>query len=148
MTHSEITLATQTIHDPDEPRHFMRLKPVDKRVVISFRGEVVAESTDALRLLEVGRDLYDPVFYLPEQDTSKSLRPGDHTTHCPLKGDTVYFDLTDGAGGVRQANIAWSYAKPFDFAAELAGRIAFDSRYVAIQEMPVDEAPIGTETAS
>ncbi|MGB1026497.1 MAG: hypothetical protein ACPGYL_08080, partial [Rhodospirillaceae bacterium] len=65
MSHPDITLSTQTIHNPDEPRHFMRVKPVPRTVRVHRNGMTLAESQAALRVTEVGRDIYDPVFYLP-----------------------------------------------------------------------------------
>ena len=136
MPNSDITLSKETIHNPDEPRHFMRLKPVAGRVRVLRDGVVLADTTDAMRVLEVGKDVYDPVFYLPERDVSAPLGPNPRSTHCPLKGDAVYFDLLGPSGEVQQPEIAWSYAAPFDFAAGLAGRIAFYARHVTVEEAP------------
>ena len=133
MPHPQITLSEQTIHNPGEPRHFMRLKPVGRPVQI-LRGDVVLARTGAaLRLLEVGRDFYDPTIYVPQADVIAGLRQTQAQTHCPLKGDAVYFDLiVDGA--VAQPEIAWSYPDPPDFALALAGHIAFYPHLVTIIE--------------
>jgi uncharacterized protein (DUF427 family) len=58
---AQVTLSRDTIHNPDDPRHYMRIKPVKGRVRILLGGRVLADSTDALRLLEAGHDVYDPV---------------------------------------------------------------------------------------
>lgn len=133
----QITLARETIHDPQEPRHFMRIKPVNSRVRILREGRLLAESESALRVLEVGRDLYDPVLYLPREDVVAKLAGADKRTHCPLKGDARYFDLCSDNDNVEAAEIAWSYEESFDFAAELRDLIAFDSKQVVIEERPV-----------
>ncbi|MEM7775893.1 MAG: DUF427 domain-containing protein [Pseudomonadota bacterium] len=138
MANADITMSQDAIHNPNEPRHFMRLKPAGRDVRIRVGDAIVAETTDAIRLLEVGRDFYDPVLYVPENAMRGQLRQHpDLTTHCPLKGDAIYFDLVASDGTVSEAKIAWSYAEPFDFAATLSGLIAFDPKRVVIEEAPL-----------
>jgi len=137
MSHPEITMTKEGIHNPAEPRHYMRLKPVKGRVRVLRDGEVLAESTRAVRLLEVGKDLYDPVFYFPEDDIKATLLPNEVTTHCPLKGDAAYFDLADQDGSIREERIAWSYPAPFDFAQGLRGLVAFYTDKVSFEESPL-----------
>ena len=94
MAHPQITLATATIHNPDEPRHFMRIKPVHSRVHIRLGDTVLADSCNAIRLLEVGRDFYDPMIYLPPQDIAVTLAPvAGRTSRCPLKGEASYWSF-------------------------------------------------------
>ena len=133
----ETTLVAGAIHNPSEPRHFMRIKPVERRVVIRLGDEMLADSSEAVRVLEVGKDIYDPVFYLPRSDVTPRLRRNDNTTHCPLKGDAVYFDLVDAAGEVRVPGIAWSYPEPIGPTAELTARVAFYPKHVAIEDTPL-----------
>jgi len=66
----EVTLAKETIHNPEDARHFMRIKPVAGRVRISHRGRLLAQSDRALRVLEAGKDLYDPTIYLQAGDVT------------------------------------------------------------------------------
>lgn len=133
MANADVTLSGQTIHNPGEPRHFMRLKPVERRVRVLRGGVVLAESDAGLRLLEVGRDFYDPTLYLPRADIRATLEQTEKSTHCPLKGDAVYFDLVSG-DSVLEPEIAWAYPAPFGFADALAGRIAFYPDKVTILE--------------
>ena len=63
------------IHNPGDPQHFMRLKPAGL-VEIWADGRRIARSERALRCLEVGRDLYDPVLYLPMEDVEVARVPG------------------------------------------------------------------------
>ncbi len=137
MSQSDTTLVPNAIHNPAEPRHFMRIKPLARRLVIRLGDEVLADTNKAVRVLEVGKDIYDPVCYLPPSDISATLRPNDHTTHCPIKGDAVYFDLTDAAGEIRQSGIAWSYPAPFEFSDELTDLVAFYANRVTIEETPL-----------
>ncbi|MDH3713802.1 MAG: DUF427 domain-containing protein [Gammaproteobacteria bacterium] len=131
-----VTLARETIHNPQEPRHFMRVKPVNGCIRILRDGKLLAESEKALRVLEAGRDLYDPVLYLPREDVVAKLVRADKRTHCPLKGQASYFDLYDDNNRVQVAEVAWSYETSFDFASELKERIAFDAKLVVIEEHP------------
>lgn len=135
-TREQVTLSRETIHNPAEPRHFMRIKPVKGQVRILFEGRVLAESNEALRVLEAGRDIYDPVFYLPFSDIRARLMATAKRTSCPLKGQASYFDLVSNQGGVEVAEIAWSYQETFDFAALLRNRVAFDASRVVIEERP------------
>lgn len=131
------TLVSGAIHNPAEPRHFMRVKQIARRVRISRKGTILAESTSALRLLEAGRDLYDPAIYIPRDDVTASLRQTEQTTHCPLKGDAVYFDLLNADGTLALNDIAWSYATPLPHAEILAGFISFYPDKVSIEESPL-----------
>lgn len=139
---AQVTLAQETIHNPDDPRHFMRIKPVKGRVRILRDGKVLAESVRALRVLEAGRDLYDPVLYLPAADVRARLSSAAKRTVCPLKGHAGYFDLVSDGGRVEVPEIAWSYRETFDFAAALTDLVAFDAAKVAVEEHPPAAASV------
>ncbi|MEM9717416.1 MAG: DUF427 domain-containing protein [Pseudomonadota bacterium] len=125
-----ITLATKTLHRVDEPRHYMRVKPVPQKVTITKAGQVLANSHSAVRLTEVGRDVYDPVIYVPRADVKIPLVQTDRSTHCPLKGDATYFsvDLDDGE------NLIWAYDAPIPPADGLKGFVAFYPDRVTVTE--------------
>jgi len=127
----------QRLYHPNKPHHFMRIKSVKRRIEVRREGVLLASSSDALRLLEVGRDIYDPVLYLPAVDVVCRLVRTRRTSHCPLKGDAAYFDLIDEADSVIEREIAWSYPDPISLAAEIKQRIAFYVSRVAIQESPL-----------
>ena len=133
---AQVTLSTETIHNPKEPRHFMRIKPVAGRVRVLRNGEVLAESYRALRLIEAGKDVYDPTIYMPADDVRAKLKPTDKKTFCPLKGHAIYFDLLSERGDSKAAEIAWSYRETFDFAAELKDYVAFYGAQVVVEEHP------------
>jgi uncharacterized protein (DUF427 family) len=138
---ARVTLARETIHNPDEPRHFMRIKPVTGRVRILRDGRVLAESARALRVLEAGRDLYDPVLYLPAADVRAKLSLIEKRTYCPLKGHASYFDLVSDEGRVDVPEIAWSYRETLDCAVALKDLVAFDASRVVIEESPAPGGP-------
>lgn len=130
MQRDQVTLATQTIHRGDEPRHFMRLKPVPRRIRVLKDSQVLADTEAALRLTEVGRDIYDPVFYIPQADMQVDLVPIiGKSTHCPLKGDASYF--------AHRGNepIAWTYDRPLAATDILKGLIAFYPDQVVVEEI-------------
>ncbi|MEM8926323.1 MAG: DUF427 domain-containing protein [Actinomycetota bacterium] len=134
-THDDITLVRNAIHNPSEPRHFMRVVPSGDRRSAAAAGTVVAESTEALVVKEVGRDLYDHVTYFPRADVNmEALVAIDKTTHCPLKGDTEYFDVV--VDGERIPEAAWSYVDTIDVAAELRHLVAFDTSKVDVSAAP------------
>jgi uncharacterized protein (DUF427 family) len=57
MPYPDITRATQTIHNPADPRHFMRLKPVSRQITIRLGDMLLARTSRALRLVEVSNDV-------------------------------------------------------------------------------------------
>lgn len=134
MANHSITLIETAIHNPNEPRHFMILKPVSGLLRIRSEEMVLVESRRALCLVELGRALYDPTYYIPRDDVLVGLNPiADYKTHCPLKGDASYFDLDDFAPEGATGPIAWSYQLPFDFASEIAVLIAFDQKFFTVE---------------
>ncbi len=123
------------IRRPDAPDHFMVLKPIGKRVVVRLPGgPKLADTIKAIRLMEAGRTLYDPVVYLPMDDVSVPLTRQENSTFCPLKGDASYFSLENGEDG--PSDLAWTYDAPFDFSQEIKGLIAFYPDKVIIEEHP------------
>lgn len=130
-TPEDITLVRNAIHNPSEPRHFMRVVPAGGRRSATVDGTAVAQSDEAVVVKEVGRDLYDHVTYFPRADVEMgALVRIDKTTHCPLKGDTEYFDLV--IGDQRIAEAAWSYVETIEVAAELRDLVAFDTSKVDV----------------
>jgi len=102
------------------PEHRVEAKPVRERVRVVFDGEVIADSTDAVRLEETG---FDPVYYLPRRDVKMDrLRRTTHRTRCPFKGEASYFSLASG----RTADDAvWSYEHPYDEVSIIKDSLAF-----------------------
>lgn len=126
---ADVTLVRDAIHNPGEPRHFMRIVPAPGRQVVTVGGHVVADSVNAVVVKEVGLDIYDPVLYFPRTDVDMdALTVIDKRTHCPLKGNTEYFDIVTGDQHIAEA--AWSYV---DTVAgdELLELVAFDSAKVS-----------------
>ena len=58
-----------------------------------------------------------------ESVKSEYFTPTDHSTHCPWKGDSSYYDIT--VDGETKSNAAWYYPAPKDKAAEIKDHVAF-----------------------
>lgn len=72
-TDTRVTLVRDAIHNPDDPRHFMRVVPAGRRHVAAVGDREIAASDRALVVKEVGRDIYDPVVYFPRPDVDMSV---------------------------------------------------------------------------
>ena len=126
------TLVENAVHNPAEPRHFMRIVPAGATRSATVRGHTIVESDAALVVKEVGRDIYDPVVYFPRDDVNMgALVRLDTSTHCPLKGNTEYFDVVVDGEPVSEA--AWSYIEMVAGAEALQHLIAFDTRKVTVR---------------
>lgn len=98
------------------------------RVRVTFNGEVVADSREALLLEEKS---YAPVYYLPRKDVKmERLIRTSHTTYCPHKGHATYYSLCNGRTA---RNAAWSYEKPYDSVAAIRGLLAFYPQHVSFE---------------
>lgn len=115
------------------PEHHVAERRLDQRMTVSVGGEVIADSTDVIRLDE---DRSPVRFYFPRSDVKMDkLQPSQTTTLCPYKGTARYFSIS--AGGKQLKDSVWSYETPYDEHADLAGRVAFyDDRMPEIQVQP------------
>lgn len=128
-----ITLVRDALHNPDEPRHFMRIVPTEEMFVACIGQTELARSSQTLKLKEVAYDIYDPVIYFPREDVRMALLARtERSTHCPLKGHTEYFDARLPGGSCRES-VAWSYVRVIPPAALIDHYIAFDSRLVDVR---------------
>lgn len=105
------------IRNPGNPNHFMVAQPIDRRVRLYKNGTLVADSSRALRVIEIGKSVYEPRLYIPRDDVVPDLVETDKITHCPLKGDASYYTI-DGT------EMAWGYTT-LDFAKVLDGHVSF-----------------------
>ncbi len=101
--------------------HRVTTELCNKRIRVEFNGEIVADTTCALYLFEPP---ITPVYYIPLEDVRDDLlERTEHSTHCPFKGDAVYWDVV--VGERKAENAVWSYPAPIDAVPELAGYAAF-----------------------
>ncbi len=82
----------------------------------TWNGQVIADSD---KTVVVESNHYFPV------DAVKPdvLKPSDHHTNCPWKGEASYYHVV--VDGKTNENAAWYYPTPKDAAKEIAGRVAF-----------------------
>ena len=100
------------------PDHLITTKPAGVRVQVPFKGEVIADSRDAIELQESG---YPVVYYLPRKDVKMDrLARSTHRTYCPFKGHASYFSIVNGP-----QNAVWSYEEPYDEVSVIKERLAF-----------------------
>lgn len=103
------------------PEHKVLEKPIQERIQVTVRGELVADSRNAI---EVDEDDHPARLYVPRPDVDMDKLSGSNTrTTCPFKGQAHYFDLNFGVKQVKDA--AWSYQDPYEEHMALKDRIAF-----------------------
>ena len=103
------------------PEHPITISPTEGTVRVTVAGRIVAESTRALRLQEMG---YPPVYYLPRSDADTSLLVRTtHRTYCPYKGDATYYSIP--IGGTKSEYAVWTYERPYKAVASIREYLAF-----------------------
>ncbi len=103
------------------PDHPITIEPNRNRVRVMFNGRVVADSTRSLTLRETS---LRPVHYIPRADADMALLvPSAHSTHCPYKGDAVYYSLS--VDGRTAENAVWTYETPYPAVAAIKEHLAF-----------------------
>ncbi|MEP4767332.1 MAG: DUF427 domain-containing protein [Roseibium sp.] len=106
------------IRNPANSNHLMVIKDISRRIRIYAGDILLADSNNALRVMEVGKAVYDPVVYVPKADLVASFQPVDKSTFCPIKGDASYVAL-------KGEELGWVYKSPLDMASKLANHYAF-----------------------
>ncbi|MGH8629593.1 MAG: DUF427 domain-containing protein [Burkholderiales bacterium] len=110
--------------------HRIETKPAGVHVRVTFKGEVIADSRDAMVLEE---SKYPPVYYIPRRDVKmERLERSSHRTHCPYKGDASYFSFKGGP-----ENAVWSYEQPLDAVSVIRDGLAFYPDKVEISAGPI-----------
>ncbi len=111
-----------------------RLEASERRVRVAFGGELIAESTRTMRVLETS---HPPVYYIPQEDVAMEwLRAsGQRGSFCEFKGVAAHWDVA--VGDAVSLAAAWSYAAPTAAFAGLKGYLAFYASRV--EECWVDE---------
>jgi uncharacterized protein (DUF427 family) len=112
------------------PNHIVEEAHVHQRVRVQVENDVIADSTDVIR---VNEDRAPLRYYFPRSDIRMDqLQRTATTTECPFKGVANYFSIQVGERTLQDA--AWSYEDPYEEHADLKGRIAFyDDKLPAIK---------------
>ena len=106
------------------PGHSVTTQPSRAQVRVTYKGEVIADTREAVELHETQSSshvLAPVVYYIPRKDVKMDrLARTSHKTHCPFKGDAAYFSVVDGP-----ENAVWSYEQPYDEMSAIKDRLAF-----------------------
>ncbi|MFL5865162.1 MAG: DUF427 domain-containing protein [Solirubrobacteraceae bacterium] len=96
--------------------------PCERRVWVAQAGQVLADSTRALRVLETS---HPPTIYIPPIDVRAELLAGSdaRSTWCEFKGAARYLDAIIGSG--RSTAVAWTYPDPSPGYEALRDHVAF-----------------------
>ncbi len=103
-----------------DPGHSIVITHAEATWVATLGDREVARSDRALLLSEAG---YSPVVYFPPEDVlTEALTPSKTSTHCPFKGDALYWAAEiDGTS----TDVGWYYPATFDEVSAIAGYVAF-----------------------
>jgi len=100
------------------PNHGITAKPAGMRVQVKFKGEVIADTKEAIRLDEA---TYPAVYYIPRKDVRmERLARSSHQSYCPFKGQASYYSLVNGP-----ENAVWTYEQPYDEMTDIKELLAF-----------------------
>jgi len=105
------------------PKHRITTKPAGVRVQVTVKGEVIADTRDAIELDEphVGHVVAPVVYYIPRKDVKmERLVRTSHQTYCPFKGQASYYSFKEGP-----ENAVWTYEQPYDEMLAIKDLLAF-----------------------
>jgi uncharacterized protein (DUF427 family) len=93
-----------------------------RRVRVELGGEILADSVNALRVLETR---HPPTVYVPAADIRSELLviSSARSTWCEFKGAARYLDAV--VGQRRVAAVGWTYENPSPDYQSLRGHVAF-----------------------
>jgi uncharacterized protein (DUF427 family) len=98
-----------------------KVEASSRRVRVEFNGVVIADTTQALRVLETS---HPPVYYIPRADILPGcLEPSPQTSWCEFKGIASYWNVR--VADQVSANVGWSYDDAEPAYASLNQHVAF-----------------------
>lgn len=109
-----------------------RLESTNKEIKIIFNSILIAQSSNAKRVLETS---HPPVYYIPQNDIlMKYLEIVFGKSFCEWKGEAIYYSLI--VNNKRLEKCAWSYPSPTKSFQLIKDHLAFyaapmDACYVA-----------------
>jgi uncharacterized protein (DUF427 family) len=119
-----------------------RLERSKRRIRVYFDGELIADSSRTLRVLETS---HPPTYYIPKEDINQErLRGHPKRTLCEFKGQAKYYTLESEGKSAEAA--AWEYPEPPERYRELTGHIAFYAG--AVDECYVDDEQVDAQAGS
>ncbi|OAL49074.1 DUF427-domain-containing protein [Pyrenochaeta sp. DS3sAY3a] len=119
---------TRIYGHPKDPYKRIVILPSSRHIKISFQGVTLAETTNALILLET---TLRPRYYIPPTHVNWEVLSESQTRSiCPYKGEAEYYSV--GVGGKEYGDLVWYYRYPTAESAEIAGRLSFYNEKVEV----------------
>src|SRR3979490_2217390 len=82
------------------PKHHITTKPAGVRVQIKLKGDVIADTRDAIQLEEthVGHVVAPVIYYIPRKDVKmERLVRSSHANSRPFKGPAADYTFANGS---------------------------------------------------
>jgi len=117
-----------------------KLEIVNKRIRIIFNGQTIADTQEAMRVLETS---HPPTYYLPQKDIEMQfLSQTSRSTGCEFKGRAVYWTVQ--VDNKEAVNAAWSYPDPTKAFLPMKDYLAFyaskmDACYIGDEQVQKQE---------
>ncbi len=112
-----------------DPYHRVDARPTNRRFQVRIDGRLVAATNRAFVVSETGGPNR---YYIPPADIqTDEFTRSDTTTHCPHKGDTVYWHHSE----TQTDDVAWSYPTPLEEAIRVADHWCFDGPNVEVSRL-------------
>ncbi|KAI4944985.1 hypothetical protein J4E91_008330 [Alternaria rosae] len=122
---------------PKDPYKRIDILPSSRNVRVAIDGVTLAESSNALFLLET---TLRTRHYLPPTSVNwEYLTPSDTLTLCPYKGRAEYYNVS--VGGKLHRDLVWYYRYPTAESAPIAGHMCFYNERVEVYVDGVKETP-------
>jgi len=97
-----------------------RVETVPERIVVRLGGQVIVDTTDAVRVLETS---HPPVYYLLRSAfLPGTLVPAEGSSFCEFKGEAGYLSIA--SNGVVAERAGWFYPQPSRGYESLVDRVA------------------------
>lgn len=118
-----------------QKRHYAVIDAYPRKLTLKYNGEIIVESKNALILKEVGKSVYNPIFYFPKKDILTNLIVESYRkSYCPIKGDATYWNFKENQ---TSDYLAWSYEKALPRTKKIEGYIAFDLDQITLISEPI-----------
>ena len=109
----------------------IRIRELNGTWVVRAGGAVIGESK---RAVEMSEGDYPPVIYFPREDIAMDfLDRSEKETTSPHKGTANSYTIVAKSGPITDA--AWSYENPKAGMEPIAGRLAFNTDKVTVEQL-------------
>lgn len=117
------------------------VQPIGRRVRVRYGSFTLVDTREALLFHGRGRQ---PVVLVPRRHLPVEFLPDDGRIGAPQAGHPVrYWNFS--VGGRTAENGVWSFERPQDALAELAGYVAFDTAQVVLEVDGDDDEPVDAD---